>query len=83
MSNSASASTFIAFLACARLTAQDAPPPTPTSQALAEFETRLDPKQWLPGKFVHPHDACFDAQGNIYVVEWVSSGRVSFLKKVA
>lgn len=39
--------------------------------------------EWLPGKFVHPHDACFDADGNIYVVEWVSTGRVTKLTKVS
>ena len=30
------------------------------------------------GKFVHPHDAAFDKDGNIFVVEWVSTGRVTF-----
>jgi hypothetical protein len=43
---------------------------------------RVQPDQWVKGKFVHPHDAAFDAAGNIIVVEWVSTGRVSFLKKV-
>ena len=43
---------------------------------------RDDPKKWLPGKFVHPHDACFDARGNIFVVEWVPAGRVTMLKKI-
>lgn len=38
--------------------------------------------QWKAGRFVHPHDACFDRDGNIYVVEWVSTGRVSKLRKV-
>ena len=33
---------------------------------------RADESKWLPGKFVHPHDACFDADGNIYVAEWVA-----------
>jgi len=45
-------------------------------------QIRGDSKQWIPGKFVHPHDACFDAKGNIYVAEWVATGRVSMLKKV-
>lgn len=45
-------------------------------------QIRGDSKKWLPGKFVHPHDACFDAKGNIYVAEWVATGRVSMLKKV-
>lgn len=44
------------------------------------FKIRSDAKQWLPGKFVHPHDACFDRDGNIYVVEWVGTGRVTFLR---
>jgi hypothetical protein len=43
---------------------------------------RTQPKEWRAGKFVHPHDAAFDKDGNIIVVEWVSTGRVSFLKKV-
>lgn len=43
---------------------------------------RSRPKEWVAGKFVHPHDACFDNDGNIFVVEWVSTGRVTFLKKV-
>lgn len=37
---------------------------------------------WEPGKFVHPHDACFDHDGNIFLAEWVVSGRVSKLVKV-
>lgn len=36
-----------------------------------------------PGKFVCPHGACFDHDGNIFVVEWVEVGRVSKLRKVA
>jgi len=47
------------------------------------FKVRRDAKQWKPGTFVHPHDACFDAAGNLFVVEWVEGGRVSFLKKVS
>lgn len=47
------------------------------------FAVRMDPKRWQPGKFVHPHDACFDRDGNIFVVEWVDTGRVTFLKKLS
>jgi hypothetical protein len=43
---------------------------------------RGDESKWIPGKFVHPHDACFDPNGNIYVAEWVASGRVSKLRRV-
>ena len=53
-----------------------------TKKALAGFQMRQHPEQWEAGRFVHPHDACYDKQGNIYVVEWVSAGRVSFLKHV-
>jgi hypothetical protein len=38
---------------------------------------------WVSGKFLHPHDACFDATGNIFVAEWVQSGRVSKLRKLS
>ena len=43
---------------------------------------RGKPDEWLDGKFVHPHDACFGADGSIFVAEWVATGRVSKLKKV-
>lgn len=52
-------------------------------KVLDGYKVRTQPKEWQPGKFVHPHDACFDAAGNIYVVEWVQGGRITFLKKVA
>lgn len=42
---------------------------------------RTKPDQWLDGKFVHPHDACFDNDGNIMVAEWVGTGRVSKLTR--
>lgn len=51
-------------------------------KVLDGFKIRQQPKEWRDGKFVHPHDACFDANGNIYVAEWVQGGRVTFLKKV-
>ena len=38
---------------------------------------------WVQGKFLHPHDACFDKDGNIFVAEWVHSGRISKLRKVS
>lgn len=43
---------------------------------------RTSPEKWLPGRFVHPHDACFDHDGNIFVTEWVQGGRVTKLEKV-
>ncbi len=46
------------------------------------FQMRGEPHRWQPGQFIHPHDACFDRHGNIFVVEWVDAGRVTWLKKV-
>jgi len=43
---------------------------------------RGQPTEWPDGKFIHPHDACFDKDGNIFVVEWVPTGRVTKLRKV-
>lgn len=43
---------------------------------------RGDTTRWQNGKFVHPHDACFAADGSIFVAEWVATGRVSKLKRV-
>jgi hypothetical protein len=37
---------------------------------------------FIPGQFICPHGACFDHNGNIYVVEWVEVGRVTKLQKV-
>jgi len=47
-----------------------------------EIGVRTQRNLWQPGKFVHPHDACFDSKGDIFVVEWVVTGRVMKLVKV-
>ena len=47
------------------------------------FPVRGDRSQWRPGRFIHPHDACFDRAGNLFVAEWVPSGRVSFLRHLS
>ncbi|MFN7734096.1 MAG: peptidase [Pirellula sp.] len=49
----------------------------------SEKGIREDESKWLDGKFVHPHDACFDLHGNIIVAEWVKTGRVSRLTRIA
>jgi hypothetical protein len=36
----------------------------------------------VAGRFISPHAACVDADGNIYVVEWISDGRVTRLRRV-
>lgn len=51
-------------------------------QVKADKKLRTDPKRWKDDRFVHPHDACFDSKGNIFVAEWVGTGRVSKLTKV-
>ena len=44
---------------------------------------RREPREkFIPGQFICPHGACFDRQGNIFVVEWVEFGRVTKLRKV-
>jgi len=53
-------------------------------KALAdEFKMRGQRERWQPGKFIHPHDACFDKDGNIFVAEWVKTGRITKLRKVS
>jgi hypothetical protein len=43
---------------------------------------RSQPDQWRDGEFVHPHDACFTPAGDIFVAEWVATGRVTKLERV-
>ena len=45
-------------------------------------DIRKDESAWQDGKFVHPHDACFAADGSIFVAEWVATGRVTKMTKV-
>ena len=56
-----------------------------TDQVLGggKLKMRGEPKRWQAGRFIHPHDACYDASGNIFVVEWVPTGRVTKLRKVS
>lgn len=42
----------------------------------------VPPEQWVDGQFIAPHCARWDSQGNLYVLDWVSSGRISKLKHV-
>ena len=39
-------------------------------------------EQFVAGKFVHPHDAIFLANGDILVAEWVPIGRVTLLQRM-
>ena len=49
----------------------------------SEKGVRNDASKWHDGRFVHPHDACFGHGGDIFVAEWVSTGRVSKLKRLS
>ncbi len=46
------------------------------------FNLRTDESLWQQGRFVHPHDACFDKHGDLFVAEWVTTGRVTKLTRV-
>jgi hypothetical protein len=40
-------------------------------------------REWVtPGKFNSPHSGAADAAGNLYVVEWITGGRVIKLEKI-
>jgi hypothetical protein len=57
--------------------------PAWTETVLADNrKLRQHPERWEDGRFVHPHDACFDEAGNIYVAEWVATGRIDKLRKI-
>jgi hypothetical protein len=46
-------------------------------------QVRKQPRStFTPGKFICPHGACFDQDGNIFVAEWVEVGRVTKLRRV-
>jgi hypothetical protein len=38
--------------------------------------------EFLPGQFIHPHDALFMKTGDILVAEWVPIGRITLLRRV-
>jgi hypothetical protein len=57
--------------------------PAWTKEVLDGFRVRVQPERWQAGRFVHPHDACFDHAGNIFVTEWVVPGRISWLKHLS
>ena len=54
-----------------------------TKEVLDGMKVRQQPQRWQAGRFVHPHDACFDNDGNIVVAEWVVPGRLTYLRKVS
>jgi hypothetical protein len=48
-----------------------------------QMQIRGDSDRWLAGRFVHPHDACFDSEGNLFVAEWVATGRITKLNRLS
>lgn len=42
----------------------------------------VPPSQWREGIFTAPHSCCFDKDGNLYVMDWNSSGRISKLERL-
>ena len=40
------------------------------------------PPDWKDGEFISPHCANFDSKGNLYVTDWVSTGRITKLARV-
>ena len=38
--------------------------------------------KWRAGEFVSPHGAAWDADGNLYVMDWLRPGRVTKLRRV-
>ena len=42
----------------------------------------VPPEQWKDGQFISPHCPRWDAEGNLYVAEWLSSGRITKLKRL-
>jgi len=36
---------------------------------------------WADGQFISPHGLGWDAQGNLYVQDWVAQGRISRLAR--
>lgn len=43
---------------------------------------KLNPEQWMEGKFASPHGVTWDNKGNLYVEEWMLQGRIIKLKRV-
>ena len=53
------------------------------SNPQGKYPLRSQPRDsFIPGRFICPHGACFDRDGNIFVVEWVEVGRVTKLRRV-
>jgi hypothetical protein len=52
--------------------------PDPSKRA----QNGVQPADWRDGEFISPHCANWDSMGNLYVTDWVSSGRITKLARV-
>jgi hypothetical protein len=52
----------------------------PNEKQRANFN--VPPDQWKAGIFTAPHGVSFDKDGNVYVMDWNASGRLSKLERV-
>ena len=43
---------------------------------------KVPPEQWKPGVFTAPHGVSYDKDGNLYVMDWNASGRLTKLRRV-
>lgn len=72
--------------ACVTILGSDNAPVARLGRAVERLDEiknlRTQPDKWIDGQFVHPHDACFTATGDIIVAEWVAGGRVTKLERV-
>jgi DNA-binding beta-propeller fold protein YncE len=53
----------------------------PNKDQWAKFN--VPPGEWKPGIFTAPHGVSFDRDGNVYVMDWNASGRVSKFEHVS
>jgi hypothetical protein len=72
--------------ACVTLLDTDNKPVVQLGRAVERLDEvknlRAQPDQWKEGEFVHPHDACFTPGGDIFVAEWVATGRITKLERI-
>lgn len=43
----------------------------------------VPPADWIDGVFTAPHGCCFDVHGNLYVMDWNATGRISKMERQA
>jgi len=72
--------------ACVTLLDEENQPVAKLGRAIERLDEiknlRALPDQWKDGEFVHPHDACFTPTGDLFVAEWVATGRITKLERV-